>query len=122
MCAVKRPATSWFSCNTGVKQGDNLSPTLFSIFINDLVQDINELGLGVDLGEKKLPLLLYVDDIAMLTKSEADLQRMLDKLHQWCKRWRVLINTNKSKCVHFRKGNMKKSNCNFSIGSNALYI
>lgn len=112
--------TNWFSCNTGVKQGDNLSPTLFSIFINDLVQDINELGLGVDLGGKKLSLLLYADDIAMIAKSEAELQRMLDKLHQWCKRWRVLINTNKSKCVHFRKGKIKRSNCNFTIGSNAL--
>ena len=25
--------TDWFSCKTGVKQRDNLSPTLFSIFI-----------------------------------------------------------------------------------------
>ena len=39
--------TNWLSCKTGVKQGDNLFPTLFSIFINDLVQDINNLSLGV---------------------------------------------------------------------------
>ena len=39
--------SNWFSCKTGVKQGDNLSPTLFSIFINDLVKDINNLNLGV---------------------------------------------------------------------------
>lgn len=112
--------TNWFSCNTGVKQGDNRSPTLFSIFINDLVQEINELGLGVDVGEKKMSLLLYADDKAMIAISKAELQRMLDKFHHWCKRWRVLINTNKSKCVHFRKGKIKRSNCNFTSDSNTL--
>lgn len=28
--------TNWFLCSNGVRQGDNLSPTLFSLFINDL--------------------------------------------------------------------------------------
>lgn len=115
--------TNWFfSCNTGVKQGGRLSSTLYSIFINDLVQNIIELSLGVDIGKIKLSLLqcLYADDIAMRAKSKADLQRVLDKLHQWCKRWRVFINTNKSKCVHFIKDNMQKPNYNFTIGSNAL--
>ncbi|CAC5371409.1 Ryncolin-2,Fibrinogen C domain-containing protein 1-A,Ryncolin-1,Ryncolin-3,Fibrinogen C domain-containing protein 1-B,Fibrinogen C domain-containing protein 1 [Mytilus coruscus] len=39
--------TDWFSCNSGVRQGDNLSPTLFSIFINDLVQEVKDLNFGV---------------------------------------------------------------------------
>lgn len=40
-----------------MKQGENQSPTLYSIFNNDLVQDIIELGLGVDMGKMKLSLL-----------------------------------------------------------------
>jgi uncharacterized membrane protein len=36
--------TDWCLCNSGVKQGDNLLPILFSIFIDDLVDEINELG------------------------------------------------------------------------------
>lgn len=58
VCAVKRSAYELvFSCNTGVKQGDRLSSTLYSIFINDLVQDNIELALGVDIGKMKLSLL-----------------------------------------------------------------
>ena len=112
--------TSWFSCKTGVKQGDNLSPTLFSIFINDFVSDINNLNLGIDLNGKSLSTLLYADDIVLLAKSPEDLQRMLDTLHAWCKRWRVLINTNKSKCVHFRNARARETTFEFSVGQNRL--
>lgn len=70
--------TNRFDCKTGVKQGDNLSPTLFSIFINDLAQEINNLDVGIDLVNRKLSMLLYADDIALIAKSTEDLQCMLN--------------------------------------------
>ena len=35
--------TDWFSVLNGVKQGDDFSPTLFTLFINDLVNELNSL-------------------------------------------------------------------------------
>lgn len=45
---------------------------------------------------------------------------MLDVLHSWCQRWQVLINSNKSKCVHFRQ--VRSPCCNFDskVGDNLL--
>ena len=39
--------TEYFECPIGVKQGDCLSPTLFSIFINDLAVELKSANLGV---------------------------------------------------------------------------
>ena len=46
--------TDWFICETGVKQGDNLSPTLFAVFINDLVKELNDQDMGINIVDKKL--------------------------------------------------------------------
>ena len=92
--------TEWFGCrsgvrqgdclSSGVRQGDCLSPTIFfSLFIDDLVSEINSLQLGIDLKSTKPSLLLYADEFCFKANNEADFQAMLDTLHNWC----VLIGT-----------------------------
>ena len=76
-----RILTDWFDCKNGVKQGNNLSSTLFSVFVNDFISEINAMHLGVNLGNENISLLLYADDIALVAESEANLQTMLDKLY-----------------------------------------
>ena len=39
--------TEWFGCRTGMKQGYNLAPTVFSIFANDLVAEVNDIDIGI---------------------------------------------------------------------------
>lgn len=63
---------------------------------------------------------MYADDIVLVANTEDKLQAMLNVLHEWCKRWRVLINTNKSKCMHFRKGRTQQSKHVFKIGQNSM--
>ena len=77
--------TEWFSCKMGIKQKDCISPTLFSLFINNIVHEINDLELGVNLDDERVSLLLYADDIVILSNDENGMQTMLNTLHEWCK-------------------------------------
>ena len=65
---------------------DNLSPTLFSIYINDLAVTLKELNLGVDINGQKLCILLYADDLVLIAENEKDLQTLLNKMNEWCLR------------------------------------
>ena len=58
--------------------------------------------------------------IAMMAKTEEDLQTMLDTLYSWCKRWRVLINVENSKCMLFRKRRKQRSTFEFKVGNDLL--
>ena len=45
------------------------SRTLFSIYINALVDDINQLNCGIDAGDTHISLFLYADDIVLLAEN-----------------------------------------------------
>lgn len=67
-CSVKigSALSQSFSTKTGVKQGCILSPTLFSLFINDLKHYFDESCDPVKIGERLLSCLMYADDIVLL--------------------------------------------------------
>lgn len=67
MCTNNDNLTNWFDCKTGVKQENNLSSTLYSIFIIDLVQETktNKLHVGIELVNRKLSMISYENDIAL---------------------------------------------------------
>jgi hypothetical protein len=112
--------TDWFGCTSGVKQGDNLSPTLFALFINDLAIQLKDLNNGIEIGSYKLNVLLYADDIALIAQNEAEMDVLLDTVSKWCTKWRLCINPTKSKVIHFRKKQRKRSDHIFKIGENCL--
>lgn len=123
---INNSYTDVFGVSSGVRQGCVLSPTLFSVYINDLVHEINSLNCGVYIDDKMLSLLLYADDIALLAPDESCLQRMLDCVSDWCSRWRLSVNGSKTKVVHYRPPSFKQSefifiNNNNIIGYNHAY-
>ena len=115
--------TPWFQTNFGVRQGDSLSPTLFSLFINDLANDIKESLLGVDINGRNISILLYDDDIVIVAPNEHNLQGMLNILDIWSNRWSMFLNNSKSKIVHFRNKTVCKSEFKFKVGNkDILYV
>ncbi len=64
--------SDWFSTTFGVRQGDSMSPTLFSIYLNDLAQEIKSLKCGIDVNGRNVNISLYADDIALNAPPEKD--------------------------------------------------
>ncbi len=76
--------TDWFSTESGVRQGDSLSPTLFTIFINDLAKELKELDMGITFDKDKICILHFADDIVILAENESQVQKLLDFVNTWC--------------------------------------
>ena len=70
--------------NVGVKQGDNLSPNLFKIYINDLPDIFNNEDDPVELNNTPLSCLLYADDLILFSTTQKGLHNCLDKLSIYC--------------------------------------
>ena len=104
-CAVdvNDSLTDWFDVESGVKQGCILSPTLFAMYIDDLVHNINAKNVWITCGECKISTLLYADDIVLIAPNEADLQNLINVVQEWCSKWQMRLNLDKTKVVHFRK-------------------
>ncbi len=49
-----------------------------------------------------ITILMFADDIALLAENEGDLQKMMDKLHSLCDKWKMVINEKKTQAKHFR--------------------
>ena len=114
--------SNWFQTVSGVRQGDSLSPTLFNVYINDLVEEISDLNLGVNIGESILSTLLYADDLVLMADTEENLHTMLNKLYDWCKRWQMKINFNKTNVIHFRSKRRPKTKYIFILEGNILEL
>ena len=93
-----------FSSFLGVRQGECLSPFLFSMYLNDIENVfIQKRVAGFDIGLLKLFLLLYADDIVIFAESSDDLQKGLDVLAEYCKRWKLTVNIQKTKVMFLER-------------------
>ena len=119
---VNGSLTDWFPVDIGVKQGCILSPILFSTYINDLTLAIKALGKGISTDNDNISILLYADDIVLMSDTEQGLQEMLNLVHSWCQQWKLNINVDKTKVVHFRNPAVPITSFTFSCGPHPLEV
>ncbi len=92
-----------FQTKNGVVQGSVLSPLLYGVFINDLIEDLN--NPTHDLGAKYIygliAALAYCDDILLTSHSPQKLRKLIKICEQHSQKWRYRFNPQKCKVLAF---------------------
>ncbi len=94
-----------FSCDIGVKQGCPLSPLLFGFYLDGLEKHLDALDgdSSPQLTDIVVKLLLYADDLALMSETPQRLQKQIDVLSEFCVERQLVINVSKTKVVVFEK-------------------
>lgn len=88
---IKGAKSGILKVTSGVPQGSVLGPVLFLCYINDIAE-------GID---SSLTVRLFADDCLIYSKisnqnDQATLNSALEKIHEWCTKWKMKINLDKT--------------------------
>ena len=108
--------SSMFQCEVGVRQGENLSPLLFSIYLselnsflankNDSLKQFQSLASEFLNDDRiliflKLHVLLYADDTVLIAETTGNLQKQLDTMDEYCEIWKLCFNLKEQRLSYF---------------------
>ena len=88
-----------FSIENGVKQGGILSPILFCVYIDVLLNCLIESKLGCHIGCVSYSAVGYADDVGLLTPSVQALQDILHICETFSEEFRVVFNSKMTTCM-----------------------
>ena len=98
--------SSPFGILNGTRQGSVLSPCIFSIYMDELLQELRHLGVGCHVGGMFMGATIYADDVLLLAPCRTALQLMLKVCEDFAKKNNLQYSTDpnptksKSKCLY----------------------
>ena len=102
---IEGKRTDFFPVSTGVRQGAVLSPLLFDVFVDSLIGQLKQTGVGVRVSHnpdgRRVCVLVFADDIVLLSESPDEMQELLDVCSSWADAHGMTFNLDKSNAVIF---------------------
>ena len=102
-----------FPCEIGTRQGCMISPILFVLYLNEFIKQINRSdcnGIFIDEEHRQVNMLLYADDIVLVGDNIGHIQKLLNNLSIFSRKWGLKVNMVKTKFMVFRNGGIVKAN------------
>ena len=97
--------------NKGVRQGDTLSPNLFTAALQEIFKRVDFEGKGIKIQGERLSNLRFADDIVLFSQSIKELQEMITLLNDEGKKDGMKLNKEKTKIM----GNIYANKNDFKI-------
>ena len=85
--------------SNGVKQGGCLSPTLFSVYMNELIEILRKNNIGCRYGSEYIGVFCHADDLSVLCPSFTGIKEMLKTCEDYAMKHNILFNAKKVKCL-----------------------
>ena len=99
---IDAPAINYL-ISAGVRQGGVLSPLLFAVYVDELILSLYKLGFGCHIGIQCMSVLMYADDLVLLSGSLSGLQAMINLCVDKLTEFDLQINVKKSICLRIGK-------------------
>ncbi len=104
-----------FFATNGVKQGGVISPVLFCIYMDGLLNKLSNSGVGCYMGGVFAGAFGYADDLKTLTPSVGALQKMADICVEYAAKYDVIFNAKKSMIIIYRNDRIRPPDPNIVI-------
>jgi hypothetical protein len=98
----ERSHSKYFTVSNGVKQGGILSPFLFSIYMNELLFNLNGSGFGCYIGTTFVGAFAYADDIIILCPSKFSLKAQFQLAVDFSQEYMITFNPTKCQLLFFQ--------------------
>ena len=86
----------------GVKQGCNLSPVLFNLYMADLSHKLNTEEKQVKLGNTSINHLIFADDLILITDGpQKEMNHLIKVTSEYCDNWKLEIAPTKTKILKY---------------------
>ena len=76
----------------------------FTLYVNDIIEDLQQQGLGCYVGDLYVGCIMYADDLVLLSSSLTTLQLMVDRCKASCEAIGLCLNVNTGKSAVMRIG------------------
>ena len=90
-----------FFAQNGVKQGGVISPVLFTVYYDELLQQLRNRGVGCHVGPHYVGAIAYADDITLLAPTLRSLNEMITTALQFADDYDMMFNAKKTVCIKF---------------------
>ena len=85
-----------FHLSQGVRQGSVLSPYLYNLYYDKLLESLNGSSIGTKLYDRFTGIIMYADDIILLSPTLSGLQNLLGQCQKYSEQHGIVMNAGKT--------------------------